>query len=116
MIEVGIRLPNSGPLAGRQAILGLGHEAAKLGFDSVWVHDHLTWGPQNLTHFSAGSIEACQGQEPVFFESLSTVAVLSAQLSGIKIGIAGMALPLRDPRPLAKQLATIDALTGPRAG
>lgn len=112
-VQVGVRLPNSGPLANAQAILDFGISVESMGFDSVWVHDHLTWPPAKFDHFACGSIEACQPQDPLFFESITTAAVVASRLSRAQIGIAGLALPLRDPRPLAKQLATLDNLIGP---
>jgi alkanesulfonate monooxygenase SsuD/methylene tetrahydromethanopterin reductase-like flavin-dependent oxidoreductase (luciferase family) len=102
-VSFGIRLANSGPLASPGAVLALARRSEDRGFDSVWVHDHVSWGEDQITHFSAGAIEACAGQAPVFLESVTTVAA---------VGIAGLALPLRDPRILAKQVASIDAMIG----
>src|SRR4030095_13793421 len=40
-VTFGIRVPNSGPLASPESIVQVGREAASLGSDSLWVHDHL---------------------------------------------------------------------------
>ena len=40
-VTFGIRVPNSGPLASPQSILEVAREAEALGYDSIWVHDHL---------------------------------------------------------------------------
>lgn len=111
-VHVGIRLANSGPLASREAIVSLARRSEHLGFDSVWVHDHISWASDRITHFSAGAIEACDGQDPLFFESVTTAAMIGAGLDRTRVGIAGLALPLRDPRILAKQVASIDAMLG----
>lgn len=111
-VSIGIRLPNSGPLASPAAIISLARHSEEKGFDSVWVHDHVTWAADRITHFSAGSIEACAGQVPVFFESVTTMAMAGAVLDRARVGIAGLALPLRDPRILAKQLASADTMLG----
>ncbi len=111
---LGIRLPNSGPFAEPEALLATADLAERLGFERVWVHDHISWPREKLTHFATGSLEACTDQDPNFFESVSTAALLSGRLRRTGVGIAGLVLPLRDPRVLAKQLASIDRLGGSR--
>lgn len=110
----GVRLPNSGPFATAAAQLEIAASADALGYDSVWVHDHISWGHTMLTHFAAGSIEACADQDPNFFESLSTIGFLGGRFPRLTIGVAGLVIPLRDPRLLAKQLSTLDHLSGGR--
>ena len=111
---LGVRLPNSGPFALPAAVVDSAALFERLGYDRVWVHDHISWPQEKLTHFATGSLEACADQDPNFFESLTTSALLLGRLSRIKMGIAGLILPLRDPRVLGKQLFTIDALSGSR--
>ncbi len=111
---LGVRLPNSGPFAAPPALLETAALAERLGYDRVWVHDHISWSRDKLTHFATGSLEACRDQDPNFFESVTTAAMLVGRLSRVGVGIAGLVLPLRDPRVLGKQLATIDQLGGQR--
>jgi alkanesulfonate monooxygenase SsuD/methylene tetrahydromethanopterin reductase-like flavin-dependent oxidoreductase (luciferase family) len=111
---LGVRLPNSGPFATADDILSSAELAEQLGYERVWVHDHVSWPPEKLTHFATGSLEACRDQDPNFFESVTTSALLAGRLQRIGIGIAGLVMPLRDPRVLAKQLATVDRLGGAR--
>lgn len=113
-ISLGVRLPNSGPFATAAAILELATVIEDAGYDMVWVHDHFSWPRARLTHFATGSLEACRDQDPNFFESIATVAVLGGRLRRARLGIAGLVLPLRDPRVLAKQVATIEQLIGSR--
>ena len=114
MPRLGVRLPNSGPFADAATLLDTADRAEELGFDRVWVHDHVSWPKEKLSHFATGSLEAIAGQDPNFFESVSTSAVLAGRLRRIGLGIAGLVIPLRDPRILAKQLAIIDRLGGSR--
>lgn len=111
-VRFGIRLANSGPLADPSAVFSMARRSEQKGFDSVWVHDHISWAQDRLTHFSAGAVESCTDQRPLFFESITTVAAVGAVLERAKVGIAGLAIPLRDPRILAKQVASIDTLLG----
>ena len=113
-VTLGVRLPNSGPFATAANILDLATVVEDAGYDAVWVHDHISWAREKLLHFATGSNEACRDQDPNFFESISTAGVLGGRLRRARICIAGLVLPLRDPRVLAKQVTSIEQLTGSR--
>jgi alkanesulfonate monooxygenase SsuD/methylene tetrahydromethanopterin reductase-like flavin-dependent oxidoreductase (luciferase family) len=113
-IGFGIALPSSGPFATAENILQVAKQAEVCGFDDVWVNDHYSYPRQRLTRSSAGSIEAVADQEPHFFESLTTLAVVGGTLPRIGLAVHGLILPIRDPRLFAKQIATIGAMTGNR--
>lgn len=110
--EFGVRLPNSGPFATAENILDVAQRSADLGFDSVWVHDHVSWTRDKLTHFAAGSVEVCTDQDPNLFESLTTATAVGVRVPKIKVGIAGMILTLHDPRVLGKQIAAASQFLG----
>lgn len=114
MTSLGVRLPNSGPFATAGNIVEIADLVERSGYDAVWVHDHISWPRDKLTHFATGSVEACLDQDPNFFESVSTVAVLGGRLRRVRLCVAGLVLPLRDPRVLARQITTIEQLTGSR--
>jgi alkanesulfonate monooxygenase SsuD/methylene tetrahydromethanopterin reductase-like flavin-dependent oxidoreductase (luciferase family) len=114
MPALGVRLPNSGPFAEPAILLDVAATVDRLGYDRVWVHDHISWARDKLTHFATGSIEACADQDPNFFESVSTVALLLGRHPRLGVGIAGLVLPLRDPRILGRQLTTLERLGGSR--
>jgi probable F420-dependent oxidoreductase len=112
-LKFGVRLPNSGPLANRKNIVEVAEEAERLGFHSVWVHDHVLWGTeQHRTHLSAGSAEALdESQKPNFYESITTLSYIAGRTSSVKLGVAVLVLPLRNPLVVAKQLANVDLLS-----
>lgn len=112
-MKFGVRLPNSGPLANRANIIQVADEAERLGFHSIWVHDHILWGTeQHRTHLSAGSAEALdESQRPNFYESITTLSYLAGRTRNVKVGIAVLVLPLRNPVVVAKQLANLDVLS-----
>ncbi len=112
-MKFGVRLPNSGPLANRANIIEVAEAAEEFGFHSIWVHDHILWGTeQHKTHLSAGSAEVLDdSQRPNFYESITTLAYLAGRTRNVKIGIAVLVLPLRNPVVLAKQLANLDVLS-----
>ncbi len=112
----GVRVPNSGPLASITAMAGNAKEAESLGFDSIWVHDHLTWTAEiHRTHISSGSDKTLEvKQTPDFFESVTTLSYLACIVPSIRIGIACLVVPTKNPIYAAKQIATLDVLSGGR--
>lgn len=118
-VQFGIRLPVAGPLATPQAIRQIAQRAESLGFDVVWVHDFIAWTSyQNATHVSCGSLEAVEaagpGAPPTFYESLTSLAFCAGITHQVKLGIAVLCLPFRNPIIAAKQVACVDALSGGR--
>ena len=74
--------------------------AEALGFDSIWVTDHLL----RARHMYART----------WLEPLSSLAFAAALTRTVLIGPSVLLLPLRQPVVLAKQLASIQALAGGR--
>jgi probable F420-dependent oxidoreductase len=120
-VGFGVRLPVAGPLSSPAAIVKAAQAAEGLGFDIVWVYDHIAWSrKQDRTHISVGSVEAVEealakgDYAPDFYESITTMAYLAGQTKSVKIGVAVLCLPYRHPVTVAKQLATLDVLSGGR--
>lgn len=103
----GVALPTSGPLAAERNVHAVAELAERLGYDDLWVNDHLS---VSGTRFggSAGT-----GEER-FLESLTTLAAVGGRVARIGLAVHCLVLPLRDPRLVAKQIATIDELSGGR--
>jgi len=115
-VTFGIRVPNSGPLASPESMLQVAQEAEVLGFDSVWVHDHLTWSDEiHRTHISSGSDDSHTGiASPDFFEALTSLSYLAGFVRKVRLGIACVVVPCRNPLLAAKQIATLDVLCNGR--
>lgn len=71
--------------------------AENLGFDSLWVVDHL--------------FEAPPSYRAVFMEPLTTLALVAAATKRVTLGTGILVLPLRDPVITAKELANLDAVS-----
>lgn len=117
--EFGIRLPVAGPLANVDSIRTVAQAGEGLGYDTLWVHDFIGWTKyQDRTHVSCGSLDAVEaaGEEypPVFFESITNLAFLAGITTTVRIGVAVLCLPFRNPIITAKQVACIDVLSGGR--
>ena len=115
-IQFGVRVPNSGPLCAKENIVKAAKEAENLGFDSVWVHDHVVWSSEmHRHHISSGATEAIsEDQDANFFEALTTLAYLGAETKTIALGVACLVMPCRNPVYAAKQTATVDWLCNGR--
>ena len=110
-MKFGIALPNSGPLASVSNIERLAAEAEDLGFDTLLVHDHISYDTEWLGHRTSGLVSPHAEIEPDLYESLTTLAYAAAATRTIRLGTAILVLPLRDPRVLARQIITLQALS-----
>lgn len=113
-IQVGIHLSNWGPFASPATIRQLAAAAEELGYDSVWVSDHVVI-PDRFDSpypfpggvFKAESAESC-------FEPLITLAVVAGATKRVKVGTSVLITPQREPLLMAKQISTLDTLSGGR--
>lgn len=102
-MKYGLLLPHFGVHADREKILEGSKLAESLGFDSVWVRDHLLFEPH-------GEME-----EPnrSFFDALTTLTAIGAVTERITLG-TGSLIPFRHPLHTALTVATMTHLVGPR--
>ncbi len=101
-MKFGLILPNYGPIATRLTILDTALTAEKLGFASIWVTDHL-------------ALPAADGETyGHIFEAIVTLSYLAAATTRIRLGISTLVLPQRHPVEIAKQIASLDALSSGR--
>jgi len=82
-----------------EALVQYGVRMEELGFDSIWVWDHIFLGVD--PHF------------PIL-DSLTLLTAIAARTKKIKLCTGILVLPLRNPVVLAKQLSTMDQLSGGR--
>src|SRR5258705_4519862 len=115
-VTFGVRVPNSGPLATAESMVEVAQEAESLGFDSIWVHDHLTWSDEiHRTHISSGADHGDAGNvSPDIYEAMTSLAYLAGQVRAVRLGIACVVVPCRNPLLAAKQIATLDVLCNGR--
>jgi len=87
---------------GRRARLA---EAA--GFESVWVGDHIS------LPMGAQAVPAYPPEQPRL-EALTALSYLAGITSRVRLGVGVIVMPQRHPLLLAKQLTTVDVLSGGR--
>lgn len=102
-MDFGLILPSYRAGASVESIDAAAETAARLGWHSVFTTDHLLVEP------SARSEDYY-----TVFEAVMTAAHVAARQPGLRVGISVVVVPMRSAVELAKQLATLDALSGGR--
>jgi len=103
MTKYGLLLPHFGEDADREKLLEGSKRAEELGFDSVWVRDHLVFEPH-------GEMEK---PNRTFYDALTTLTAIGAVTKDIELG-TGSLIPFRHPLVTALMAGTITQLVGPR--
>ena len=113
MIKFGVSVPTGREglmvpigFASRKTIVDAAKYAEDLGYYSIWGNDHLT--TQNYIK----NVKP----KPSFYEPLISMAAIAAVTEKVKLGLGIFVLPWRTPSLVlcAKQLATLDVLSGGR--
>jgi probable F420-dependent oxidoreductase len=103
-MRIGFSLLNNWGMDDAQALVGLGIRADELGFDSVWVHDHV---------FNVGHVLDRIGGKP-YYEPLTVLGFVAARTTRVRLGTSVLVLPYHNAVRLAKTAATLDVLSGGR--
>ena len=103
-MKLGFSLLNNWGIEDAQALVGLASRAEELGFDSVWVHDHV---------FNVGHVFDRIGGRP-YYEPLTLLSFVAARTQRVRLGTSVLVLPYHNPIRLAKAAATLDVLSGGR--
>jgi probable F420-dependent oxidoreductase len=103
-MRIGFSLLNNQGIEDVQALVDLAARADDLGFDSVWVHDHV---------FNVGHVLERIGRGP-YYEPLTFLSFVAARTTRVRLGTSVLVLPYHNPIRLAKAAATLDVLSGGR--
>lgn len=101
-MRYGVAIPHANQFAEPSAIRAMAHAIEELGFDSLWVSDHVivpegsSYIPENMD------------------EPLAALAFIAAETRHITIGTSVLIVPYRDPVFTAKFLSTVDVLSNGR--
>jgi probable F420-dependent oxidoreductase len=115
VITIGAKVPNSGPFSLAPGIAAAAAELESAGFESLWVSDHIVMPQEISSHYPfAADGRATWATATPWFDAIVALSVVGAVTTRPTIGTAVLVLPLRQPVTLAKQLASIDVLTGGR--
>jgi probable F420-dependent oxidoreductase len=103
-MRYGFVVPNNFGVADPHEVARLGVRAEALGFDSVWVNHHV---------LNVGYVRDRLGDRP-YHDALVLLTWLAAKTSRVALGTSVLVMPYLHPMVLAKQLATLDHLSGGR--
>lgn len=99
--KIGVQLPEVERFVPWPELIGMAQAAEAVGFDSIWVGDHLLYDLPDGT---------ARGPWEVF----TSMAALAAVTSRVQIGSLVASLGFHEPAMLAKMAATVDAISGGR--
>jgi alkanesulfonate monooxygenase SsuD/methylene tetrahydromethanopterin reductase-like flavin-dependent oxidoreductase (luciferase family) len=102
-MKFGVAIRNMGPQSSRETIRACTRIAEDARFDAIFVSDHLCI-PPDQTEGSGGR----------YLDVLATLAWLAGITERIRVGVSVLVLPYRPAVLTAKQIATIQELSGGR--
>lgn len=110
-MDIGCHLPIYGPAATREGLLLAARRVEALGYDSLWVSDHVVipWEIRSRYPYNAtGDFPLSPSTD--FLEPLTALALVAAVTTRVRLGTTVLVLPHRHPVLAAKMLATLDHL------
>src|SRR6188474_1161972 len=99
--EVGVQLPEVERFVPWPEYLDLARRAESAGYDSIWVGDHLVY-------------DLPDGSTRGPYEAWTTLAAIAAATERVELGPLVASTSFHAPAMLAKQAATVDAISGGR--
>ncbi len=112
-MKFGVPLPTFRQAASPDAIRRVAERAEALGFDGVWVSDHIVIPGAEVDRF-ARSFGDSTGIGGLIYEPLTVLAFAAACTSRIRLGTTVLVAPYRNPLVTAQMLSTPDVLSGGR--
>jgi probable F420-dependent oxidoreductase len=101
-VHFGVILPNYGADASVDGIRRVAEQAEELGFDSVWTTEHIIVGPEAVNPYGR------------VYDPLVTLGWIAGWTDRIRLGTSIVLVPLHNPMHLAKEVATLQELSGGR--
>jgi probable F420-dependent oxidoreductase len=113
-MKIGVMLPHIGAEMSPQAVVEAARRAEELRYDSLWAIERLLYPTNPRSKYPATP----DGSLPEFYARaltpLETLSYVAAHTSKIELGTGVLVMPLHNPVMLARQLASLDVLSGGR--
>jgi len=103
-MKVGFGIPNNQGVADPNDLVGLAVTAEGMGFNSVWVREHL---------FHSTYVAERLGDRP-YHDALTILTAIACATKTVRLGTSVLVLSWHDPARLGKMVATLDQLSGGR--
>ena len=114
-MRIDLWIPTATPFSTPELLAAIGREAQERGFSGLWVGEHVVLFEEyesSYPYADDGRIPAPAGTG--LLEPLNTLSFLAAHTSTVRLGTAMVLLPQRNPVYTAKEVATLDWLSGGR--
>ncbi len=106
-MKIGVCSANSGLYTTREMLVSLSRLAESFGIESIWVSEHLVLADPRRPP------SPMDPEDPIL-DPVTSLAFLAGRTHSVRLGTGIIVLPLRNPLILAKELATVDVLSGGR--
>lgn len=106
-MKIGLCSANAGSCADPEVLTGVAEQAEALGFESLWVSEHLVLADPRVPP------SPMEPTDPIL-EPITALAYVAARTRRLRLGTGVVVLPLRNPLVVAKALATLDVVSGGR--
>ncbi len=114
-MKFGLRYCNIGPLSRREPALELAAFAEEAGFESLWTIEHVVIPAGYRSAYPYSDDGRFGWPEDLDYpDPLMWLATVAGATSTIRLGTAIVILAQRNPVVLAKELATVDMMSGGR--
>lgn len=114
-MRFGVIFANTGPFTGRAGLTELATAAEAAGFESLWTVEHVVYPESYASEYPydpSGRMAAAS--DTPLPDPLLWLAFAAAATERIRLGTGILILPQRNPLVLAKEVATLDDLSGGR--
>lgn len=114
-MKIGISIGNFGQFGkrgGAPELVQIAQRAEQLGYDSVWVHDHLFMPARIRARYpyNESGVAGFAWRQDIY-DPLAMMAAVAVRTQRVSIGTSVLIVPYRNPLVLAKMLATLDCLS-----
>ena len=114
-MQIGFNLPNTGALSAPDVMTDIAQQGEKLGFDYLTITDHVVLPNLDAPGYPYSESGEFSSASPMQrHEQLTMTAFIAAKTQRIRLVLAVIVVPHRQPVLAAKMLATIDVLSGGR--
>ena len=116
-MSFGCNVPVFGPLATPEIMMELARRADELGFDHLWISDHIVLPNQIAPRYPydvTGVPPFMANADSPWCEPLTALSFLASCTQRIKLGTTVLVVPYREPVLTAKMVATLDYMSGGR--
>ena len=114
-VTFGCSMPSRGAMSSPDSLRSLAQRAEALAYDSIWVSDHIVL-PRQVASFypyAENGVATFTPDQP-YYEPIATLNFLAGCTQRVRLGTHVLIIPYRNPVTTAKQLSTLDVLSGGR--